>query len=85
MTSLEINDPAKENEELDAKTHNNIYRVCRTVIPQVVWASKDFIYVGLEIYLPRPDARAIEDWRFAAEIVKSILKCDESLRNNLPD
>jgi len=54
------------------------------VIPQAVWASKDFIYVGLEIYLPRPDAGTLEDWQLAAEIVECILKCDESL-NNPPD
>jgi hypothetical protein len=83
--SEEIDDPAEGNEELDAKTRKNIYPVCLTVIPQAVWASKDFIYVGLEIYLPRPDAGTMEDWGFTAEIVKSILKCDESLRSNLPD
>jgi hypothetical protein len=55
------------------------------VIPHAVWASKDFIYVGLEIYLPRPDAGTLEDWQFAAEIVECILKCDESLKSKPPD
>ena len=64
---------------------NQGYPACLTVIPRAVWASKDFIYVGLEIYLPRPDAGTMEDWRFTKEIVESILKCDESLRSNLPD
>lgn len=82
--SGEIDELAVGNEKLDTKTHNNIYRVCRTVIPRAVWASKDFIYVGLEIYLPRQDAGTLKDWRFTAEIVECILKCDESLRSNPP-
>ena len=72
-------------EILDTKIRNQGYPVCLTVIPQAVWASKAFIYVGLEIYLPEPNAGTMEDWRFTAEIVESILKCDESLRSNLPD
>lgn len=83
--SEEIDDPAVENEAPDGKTPQNIYHVCRTVIPQAVWASKDFIYVGLEIYLPRPDAGTMKDWQFTTEIVEYILECDESLRNNPPD
>ncbi|MEA3547911.1 MAG: hypothetical protein U9R66_09630 [Thermodesulfobacteriota bacterium] len=70
---------------MDTQIRVQGYPVCLTVIPHAVWASKDFIYVGLEIYLPRPDAGTLEDWQFAAEIVECILKCDESLRSNLSD
>ena len=80
--SEKIDDPAEGNEEVGTKIQDQGYPFCLTVIPQAVWASKDFIYVGLEIYLPRPGAGTMEDWRFTAEIVKSILKCDESLRNS---
>ncbi len=83
--SEKIDDPAEGNEEMDTKIRDQGYPFCLTVIPKAVWASKDFIYVGLEIYLPRPDAGTMEDWQFTAEIVESILKCDESLRNNPPD
>ena len=82
--SEEIDDLAEGNEEMDTKIRDQGYPFCLTVIPQTVWASKDFIYVGLEIYLPRPDAGTMEAWRFTAEIVESILKCDESLRSNPP-
>ena len=82
--SEEIDDPAEGNEEMDTKIRDQGYPVCLTVIPQAVWTSKDFVYIGLEIYLPGPDAGTFEDWGFAAEIVQSILKCYESLRSNLP-
>jgi hypothetical protein len=82
--SEKIDDPAEGSEEMDTKIRNQGYPVCLTVIPHAVWASKDFIYVGLEIYLPRPDAGTLEDWQFAAEIVECILKCDESLRSKPP-
>jgi len=78
-------DPAERNEEMDTKIRDQGYPICRTVIPRAVWASKDFVYVGLEIYLPRPDAGTMKDWQFTTEIVEYILKCDESLRNNPPD
>ena len=81
--SEEIDDTAEGNKETDTKIRVQGYPVCLTVIPQAVWASKDFIYVGLEIYLPRPDAGTMEDWQFTKEIVESILKCDEFLRSNL--
>ena len=80
--SGKIDDPAERNEEMDTKIREQEYPFCLTVIPQAVWASQDFIYVGLEIYLPRPDAGTMEDWRFTAEIVGSILKCGQSLRSN---
>lgn len=82
--SERTHDPNAGQEEPDGKTPQNIYPICRTVIPQAIWASKDFVYVGLEIYLPRPDAGTMEDWRFTAEIVECILKCDESLKSNSP-
>lgn len=76
-----------EEEEPDPKIRNpkirnQGYPVCLTVIPQSVWASKHFIYVGLEIYLPRPNTGTMKDWRFTAKIVEFILKCDRSLRSN---
>jgi hypothetical protein len=83
--SEEIDDTAEGNKETDTKIRVQGYPVCLTVIPHAVWASKDFIYVGLEIYLPRPDAGTLEDWQFAAEIVECILKCDESLKSKPPD
>ncbi|MDL1959415.1 MAG: hypothetical protein LWX01_05295 [Deltaproteobacteria bacterium] len=79
-----IDDLAVGNEDLDGKTPQNIYPICRTVIPQTVWASKDFIYVGLEIYLPKPGEGTMEDWLFTAEIVECILKCTQSLRSSPP-
>ncbi len=87
--SEEIDDLSEGNKELDTKIRNTKirnqgYPVCLTVIPQAVWASKAFIYVGLEIYLPEPNAGTMEDWRFTAEIVESVLKCDQSLRSNPP-
>ncbi len=80
--SEKIDDLAEGNEDWDTKIRNQGYPVCLTVIPRAVWASKVFIYVGLEIYLPRPDSGTIEDWQFAAEIVESILKCDEGRKRD---
>ena len=87
--SERIDEPAEGNEEpytkiRDPKIRNQGYPVCLTVIPQAVWASKNFIYVGLEIYLPGPNTGTMEDWRFTAKIVESVLKCYRSLRSNPP-
>jgi hypothetical protein len=78
--STETNQPSMNIRKEDAKQEK--YAVCRTVIPQTVWASKDFVYVGLEIYLPRPGMGSRKDWLFTANIIDCIYKCGESFRND---
>lgn len=47
----------------------------RTVIPADVWNNSDFLFVGLEVYVPTAGVGQAEDWRFAASLVESIVQC----------
>ena len=51
----------------------------RTVIPPEVWDSPDFLFVGLEIYLPVTGAGRRQDWEFAAKLVKRVVDCSKLL------
>jgi hypothetical protein len=51
----------------------------RTVIPPEVWDSPDFLFVGLEVYLPTQGAGRQQDWAFAAGWVKQIIHCARRL------
>lgn len=46
-----------------------------TVIPPQVWDSHDFLFVGLEVYLPTAGSGGQRDWRFGADLVACIMAC----------
>ena len=51
----------------------------RTVIPSCVWDSREFLFVGLEIYLPAKGSGRHQDWAFAAELVEKTIGCARSI------
>lgn len=48
------------------------YPVCRTVIPEAVWHSRRFLYVGLEVYMRTPATGDEEDLKLGYELVGCI-------------
>ena len=44
-----------------------------TVIPRDVWDSPDFLFVGLEVYIPSGNGGSANDWAFAADLIKDII------------
>jgi len=51
------------------------YSVCRSFIPETVWAGGHYLYVGLEIYLSALGEGSPEEWRFARRIINCIHSC----------
>jgi hypothetical protein len=55
--------------------------LARTRIPRCLWESKDWLYVGLEIYLAQPGDGRPEDWGFASDLVGHICRCAAAALN----
>ena len=47
----------------------------KTVIPEIVWDSEEFLYVGLEIYLTCEDEGQADDWGFARWLIHTVVAC----------
>ena len=49
--------------------------LARTRIPRSLWDSRDWVYVGLEIYLAQPADGGPDDCRLASEVIGHICRC----------
>lgn len=58
------------------------YPVCRTFVPETVWAGRHYQYVGLEIYLPAGGEGKPEDWQFARKILTCIHNCYRNAKDD---
>ncbi len=47
----------------------------RTSIPEQIWNDRSFVYLGLEIYLEDEGDGAMEDWRFACDLIGIVRDC----------
>lgn len=54
------------------------YPCARTMIPEQVWRSSSFKYVGLEIYLPKDDSDLRKTFELAISLIKVIQNCVSS-------
>lgn len=54
------------------------YSICKTHIPEALWANRRFLYVGIEIYLPQPGIGERDDWNYAAAIVNCVQACERT-------
>lgn len=52
--------------------------VAHTIIPQEVWNSRDFLYVGLEVYIKQAGEGTKDDWLFTCKLVELILRCGDA-------
>nr|MBS0020418.1 hypothetical protein [Gammaproteobacteria bacterium] len=56
-----------------------VYPVCRAVIPEAVWRSRRFLYVGLEIYTGTLGTGDEEDLKLGRDLIRCIRICALSL------
>ncbi len=50
----------------------------KTVIPEEVWQAKDFLYIGLEIYLQKVSAGNTADHRYARQVIHALVSAENS-------
>ena len=55
------------------------HAIAHTLIPEEVWDSRDFVYVGLEIYLNKGGSGTKEDWSYARNLIDLVLSCADDL------
>lgn len=48
-----------------------------TIIPPDIRQADDFLYAGIEIYLPQPGPGTADDWLYAAEIINALAGAPE--------
>ncbi len=53
------------------------HAVAHTIIPEEVWNSRDFLYVGLEVYVTQAGEGTQDDWFFTCTLVDLILRCGD--------
>jgi hypothetical protein len=61
------------------------HAIAHTLIPEEVWDNRDFMYVGIEIYLNTGDAGTEEDWIYARNLIGLVLRCAQSLAIDAPN
>ncbi len=57
------------------------HSIAHTLIPEEVWGNRDYIYVGLEIYLRNGDAGTEDERSYARDLMGLVLSCAEAVGN----
>ena len=61
----------------EAHVPSSSFPVCHTIIPDSVWESAHYSYVGLEIYLQEAGKGKQADWIYGARLVEIIIKAKQ--------
>jgi hypothetical protein len=65
-----------QNDKPFMPKHSHLtHAVAHTLIPPEVWNSREFLYVGVEIYLTAANGGTEDDWSFTRTLIAWILKC----------
>lgn len=82
---------AAENERMTPNAKPSIadqgqisHAMAHTLIPVEVWNSREFLYIGLEVYITETGEGAEEDWFFTCTLVDLILRCAETEKTDGP-
>jgi hypothetical protein len=68
-------EPALRHERPAVDPDRPGYTVCRTLIPEAVWRNERFCYVGVEVYLRKPQTGEKRDWELGRELIAILVDC----------
>ncbi len=73
------NDPSPtSSHRVQGRTGHCSHAIAHTLIPEVVWDGRDFVYVGVEIYLDKGGAGSKDDWLYTRRLIGLVLSCAKS-------
>lgn len=69
--------PAPRLVRLGAPAEDARFPNGKTVIPEEVWQASDFLYLGLEVYLPKVGAGSTADHWYARQVIQALASVED--------